>query len=106
MGTIWLPERITTKGPKYKAVVALIQNQIAEGGLEVGIKLPPVRDMAWQLQITPGTVARAYTILTDEGVLRAEVGRGTFVAEPVTSERPLNLIEIDALPHLTGGGYR
>jgi DNA-binding transcriptional MocR family regulator len=103
MGTIWAPEQISTEGPKYKAVVSLIQNQIAEGGLEIGAKLPPVRDMAWQLQITPGTVARAYTILTDEGVLRAEVGRGTFVTEPAGAERPLNLIEVDALPHQTGG---
>ena len=103
MGTIWSPERISSEGPKYKAVVSLIQNRIAEGSLEIGTKLPPVRDMAWQLQITPGTVARAYTILTDEGVLRAEVGRGTFVAEPVTAERPLNLIEVDATPHQTGG---
>jgi DNA-binding transcriptional MocR family regulator len=102
MGTIWSPDRISAEGPKYKAVVALIQSQIAEGGLEVGAKLPPVRDMAWQLKITPGTVARAYTILTDDGVLRAEVGRGTFVAD-IVAEQPLNLIEIDPVPHLTGG---
>ena len=51
------------------------------GSLKIGTKLPPVRDLAYQLSITPGTVARAYSILTDEGVLEAEVGRGTFVAE-------------------------
>ena len=38
-----------------------------------------VRELAYRLGITPGTVARAYTILTDTGVLRGEVGRGTFV---------------------------
>lgn len=35
----------------------------------------------------PGTVARAYTILTDEGLLEAEVGRGTFVAPPQAAIR-------------------
>jgi DNA-binding transcriptional MocR family regulator len=67
-------------GPKYRAVSGALRQAIEQGVLAVGDRLPPVRELAWQLQITPGTVARAYTILTDEGVLRAEVGRGTFVA--------------------------
>jgi DNA-binding transcriptional MocR family regulator len=58
-----------------------------------------VRELAYQLSITPGTVARAYGILTEEGVLEAEVGRGTFVAEkktPVPDDvwsRQLHLLE-------------
>lgn len=103
MDTISMTEALPTAGPKYKAVVTMIEEQINSGALEVGEKLPPVRDLAWQLKITPGTVARAYTILTDDGVLRAEVGRGTFVAEPVTAEKPLNLIEIDVVHHQGGG---
>ncbi|NNE52809.1 MAG: PLP-dependent aminotransferase family protein [Sulfitobacter sp.] len=109
MGTIWAPERLEGAGPKYKAVVTMIREQISSGDLSQGEKLPPVRELAWQLGITPGTVARAYTVLTDSGVLRAEVGRGTFVA-PQTAragttpgEVPLNLIEIDSVKHGTGG---
>ncbi|KIN65175.1 Transcriptional regulator, GntR family [Sulfitobacter noctilucicola] len=109
MDTIWVQDGLRETKPKYKAVVALIRDQIASGTLSVGEKLPPVRDLAWKLQITPGTVARAYTVLTDSGVLHAEVGRGTFVSDPSTGvdkeagERPLNLIEIDAVRHNTGG---
>lgn len=105
MGTILAKEMLRESKPKYKAVVAMIRDQIAAGGLTVGEKLPPVRELAWQLQITPGTVARAYTVLTDSGVLHAEVGRGTFVSDPATTidkesgELPLNLIEIDAVHH-------
>ena len=90
MDTIWQPELMDGQGPKYKAVAQSIRDGIAKGTLPVGQKLPPVRDLAWTLQITPGTVARAYTILTDEGLLEAEVGRGTFVAPPVqpASETP------------------
>ncbi len=108
MDTIWAPERLASARPKYKAVVTMIRDQIAVGGLAVGEKLPPVRDLAWKLQITPGTVARAYTVLTDSGVLHAEVGRGTFVADPKTTvdqeagERPLNLIEVDVVRHNSG----
>ncbi|MFZ5963752.1 PLP-dependent aminotransferase family protein [Thalassococcus sp. BH17M4-6] len=76
-------------GPKYRAVAGAIRGAIQDGALDIGAKLPPVRELAWALEITPGTVARAYTILTDEGALRAEVGRGTFVADPQAKARAL-----------------
>ncbi|MGC3937119.1 PLP-dependent aminotransferase family protein [Roseobacter sp. EG26] len=99
MGTIWHPELNSGDGPKYKAVVASIRNGIETGTLKVGDKLPPVRELAWQLNITPGTVARAYTILTDEGALQAEVGRGTFVARPSKTEISDAPLEVDVIPH-------
>ncbi len=82
MNTIWQPSLDGIPGPKYQAVVAMIRSAIDGNLLTVGTKLPPVRELAWQLSITPGTVARAYSILTEEGVLEAAVGRGTFVAPP------------------------
>lgn len=82
MNTIWLPEIESRNGPKYKALADAIREAVASGTLKVKQKLPPVRDLAWSLKITPGTVARAYTLLTDEGTLEAAVGRGTFVSAP------------------------
>ena len=82
MDTIWLPNISQREGPKYKALAEAIREAIAGGTLAIKQKLPPVRDLAWDLKITPGTVARAYTLLTDEGLLDAAVGRGTFVAAP------------------------
>lgn len=99
MGTIWQPERIDGRNPKYKAVVAIIRDGIETGALQIGDRLPPVRDLAWQLKITPGTVARAYTILTDEGALKAEVGRGTFISPPKKSDANNAPIEIDVIAH-------
>ena len=87
MGTIWQPTLADGQGPKYKLVALTIREGVTSGALSVGDKLPPVRELAWQLGITPGTVARAYTILTDEGLLEAEVGRGTFVAPPQAAIR-------------------
>jgi DNA-binding transcriptional MocR family regulator len=79
------PDEIATlpqsgTGPKYKRVADAIQSAIRSGDLTVGDRLPPVRELAWSLGITPGTVARAYSVLTDAGHAVAEVGRGTFVA--------------------------
>lgn len=82
MDTILELYETSTETPKYKAVAGAIRQAIAAGALAPGDKLPPVRDLAWRLGMTPGTVARAYTCLTDEGTAQAEVGRGTFVAQP------------------------
>jgi len=82
MDTIWPKDLPKSKGPKYTLVADTIRKAIENKQLEVGVKLPPVRELAYRLQITPGTVARAYSILTEEGLLQAEVGRGTFVAPP------------------------
>ncbi|MEM8593030.1 MAG: PLP-dependent aminotransferase family protein, partial [Pseudomonadota bacterium] len=81
MDTTWTEGLTFRDGPKYLVLRDAIARAVEKGLLEVGAKLPPVRELAFRLAITPGTVARAYSILTDQGVLRAEVGRGTFVAQ-------------------------
>jgi DNA-binding transcriptional MocR family regulator len=88
MGTIWQPTLSDFDGPKYKAVVAAIRADIARGVLISGDKLPPVRDLAWEIHVTPGTIARAYQEGISEGLLQARVGRGTFVAKKEDAATP------------------
>ena len=88
MGTIWRPE-LTHEGPKYLALAQALREAIRVGTLAEGAQLPPVRDLAWQIKATPGTVARAYQIVTQEGLLQATVGRGTFVAARVPRLGPV-----------------
>ena len=78
--TKWAPDVSGAGRSKYKALAEAIREGIISGQLAAGAKLPPVRELAYQIGVTPGTVARAYTMMTDEGRLTAEVGRGTFVA--------------------------
>lgn len=94
-----------SSGPKYRALAEAIRQGVARGVLEQGERLPPVRDMAWNLGITPGTAARAYTILTDERLLTAEVGRGTYVAkaEREVALLPDPFVNRDPAPHGSGG---
>ena len=82
MDTIWRPD-LGQGGPKYLALAQELRSAIRSGTLAEGAKLPPVRDLAWDIKVTPGTVARAYQIVTHEGLLQATVGRGTFVAAQV-----------------------
>lgn len=99
MDTIWTPDISKHEGPKYRAVADALRAGIADGTFSPGEKLPPVRELAWRLQITPGTVARAYTNLIDVGVLEAGVGRGTFVAKSNTLDHVEKPLEIDAIAH-------
>jgi len=78
---LWTPDLSALGGPKYQALGRALRDAVREGVLAPGVKLPPVRDLAWRLGVTPGTVARAYQAAVQEGVLEAQVGRGTFVAE-------------------------
>ncbi|GIT91763.1 GntR family transcriptional regulator [Jannaschia pagri] len=92
--------------PKYVVVESAVRAAIARGDLTPGTRLPPVRDLAWRIGVTPGTIARAYARLTDSGELEAQVGRGTFVAEPsgpAPIYREFQALEVDSTPHNTGG---
>lgn len=66
-------------GPRYRALADEIGLAVDEGRLAPGEKLPPVRDLAWRLKVTPGTVARAYRLAEQRGLLDGQIGRGTFV---------------------------
>ncbi|WP_376872917.1 PLP-dependent aminotransferase family protein [Albirhodobacter sp. R86504] len=85
-------------GPKYLTMARVLREAISMGKLEPGVRLLPVRELAWQLKITPGTVARAYQIVTQEGLLEAVVGRGTFVARSQPRLGPTQPLYEDRLP--------
>jgi DNA-binding transcriptional regulator YhcF (GntR family) len=81
----------------YEQIVAQVQEAVATGGLGPGDRLPTVRQLADELDIAPGTVARAYAELERLGVVVTEGARGTRVAprKPSTMsqvERPETLI--------------
>lgn len=78
--TIWTPDLSNYPGPKYLGLSRALRDAIRHGHLAEGAQLPTVRDLAWAVGVTPGTVSRAYQLATQEGLLAATVGRGTFVA--------------------------
>ena len=79
MSTKWT-DAINLKGrSKYTALADELRNLIFSAELKPAQKLPPVRELAFQLSVTPGTVARAYKLLIEEGRCEAIIGRGTFV---------------------------
>ena len=99
--TKWTPKLSSATRSKYEALASAIRDGVADGQLGPGAQLPPVRDLAYRIGVTPGTVARAYRLLVDDRVLVAGVGRGTFVADR-PSHVPVGLSsDLAQMPSLT-----
>jgi DNA-binding transcriptional MocR family regulator len=79
--TNWIPDLSPYKGPKYLAIADAIGAAILSGGLPVGSKLPPQRNLAYDIGVTLGTVTRGYREAERRGLVGGEVGRGTYVLE-------------------------
>jgi len=76
--------------PITNQIVEQIQHQLATGHLKPGDQLPTVRALALELRVNFNTVARAYRILDEAGIISTQQGRGTFILEqppPDTSNR-------------------
>jgi DNA-binding transcriptional MocR family regulator len=79
MMTNWLPDMSQGSGPLYVRLAERIEEAIVQGALPTGTKLPPQRDLAFDIGVTIGTVGRAYALVRERGLVSGEVGRGTFV---------------------------
>jgi molybdate-binding protein/DNA-binding transcriptional regulator YhcF (GntR family) len=67
--------------PLYKRIAEAVQQQILSGSLNVGDRLPSVREMAKEWNCTIGTVQRAYRELARQGILTSRSGQGTIVVD-------------------------
>jgi GntR family transcriptional regulator len=66
--------------PPFEQLRAQIAALIEGGELEQGHQLPPIRQLANDLGVAPGTVARAYRELEAAGLVESNGRRGTRVA--------------------------
>ncbi|HSF26217.1 MAG TPA: GntR family transcriptional regulator [Actinomycetes bacterium] len=68
--------------PPYEQIRTQVVALVESGGLTVGARLPTVRQLAIELGVAPGTVAKAYRELETAGVVITKGRHGTLVAEP------------------------
>ena len=101
----WIPAAHSeSSAPRYRAIAAALAADIASGELPAGAQLPTQRALADRLGVTVGTVSRAYQEVARLGLVRGEVGRGSFVqSEPappasfaISDEERPGLIDLSA----------
>ena len=86
--------------PIYVQIMEQIRKMVASGELQTGDQLPTVRQLATDLRINWNTVARAYKLLDEAGLISTQQGRGTYIWEAPTEETTAQLRQ-QALDGLT-----
>jgi GntR family transcriptional regulator len=66
--------------PPYEQLRSQVATMIAGGSLPPGQRLPTIRQLAADLGLAGGTVARAYRELERDGLIASRGRKGTFVA--------------------------
>ncbi len=70
---------LTSKVPIYVQIIDQVKHMIATGVLRPDDQLPTVRQLATDLRVNFNTIARAYRMLDDEGLISTQHGRGTYI---------------------------
>ncbi len=96
----WSPRLAEIDGPLHERLAAALADDVAEGRVEVGARLPAHRDLAWRLGVGIGTVTRAYGVLERRGLVRSERGRGMFVAGGEMRSRTRVDLSVNAPPQV------
>jgi GntR family transcriptional regulator len=87
--------------PIYVQIVERIKEMIASGRIEPGDQLPTVRTLAQELRVNFNTIARAYRILDEVGIISTQQGRGTYIMEmpPPEVSESIRRKALEALIH-------
>ena len=67
--------------PLFVQIAERLADQIADGGLVEGERVPSTNELATFYRINPATAAKGLNVMIDEGLLEKRRGIGMFVAE-------------------------
>jgi GntR family transcriptional regulator / MocR family aminotransferase len=82
---LMLPQRDPGQ-PAYRWLYAALRDEILEGRLRPGARLPGSRDLGRQYGLSRGTIVNAFEQLRAEGYVAGSVGSGTFVSKILPDE--------------------
>jgi DNA-binding GntR family transcriptional regulator len=94
-----LPETIDRDSyePAYAQLANILRRQVAAGVFLPGDQLPSEAMLCETYQVSPMTVRRTINLLSEEGVVRAIQGRGTFVSALELGRAAFGLHELQEL---------
>ena len=84
--------------PPYEQLRQQVSALVLAGALAPGTRLPAIRQLATDLGVAGGTVARAYRELESDGVVTTHGRHGTVVASPPPHASPAPEL-LDAAHH-------
>ena len=67
--------------PVYEQVREQVVRMVAAGTLQPGTQLPTIRQLAADLGLAKGTIAKAYELLESDAVIATRGRKGSFVRE-------------------------
>lgn len=68
--------------PRYYQLKLILEKRIQSGEFQPGDQFPTDDELCAEYNLSRGTVRRAVDMLVEEGRLRREQGRGTFITSP------------------------
>lgn len=84
----------------YVRLAREIRNEIEEGRLLPGQRMPTVKDMCLKSGLSAGTVRQAYGLLQTQGLIELTPGRGTYVSVPKENGKSRKSLAIEAIDNL------
>ncbi len=90
--------------PLYRQLHERIRSAIMGGSMVHGERIPPTRELAQSIGLNRATITAAFDLLESEGLIRREVGRGSFVIG--TPIRESALLEPPAAPIISFSASR
>jgi GntR family transcriptional regulator len=82
--------------PVYEQIRSQIAAMAESNALPAGTQLPSVRQLAKDLGIAPGTVAKAYQALDESGIASAHRRHGTVISDRATMSKPDRVAQLRA----------
>ena len=81
----------TSGVPLYRQLHLQIRQQVLDGRLAAGTRLPSTRTLIRELEVSRITIVNAFEQLCTEGFLRSRVGDGTYVGDEWRAQHPSQL---------------
>lgn len=81
----------TSHIPKYAQIADIFRQRIARGAWSRGQRLPANEELAAEFGVSRVTIRQAVDLLTRDGLLEAQQGRGTFITGSVPQDRWLRV---------------
>lgn len=100
----WRPKIERGKKALYLMIAEQLENDIKQGVILPGTKLPPQRELADFLDVNVSTVSKAFKQCELKGLLTSTIGSGTFVSYDATTnsyimpgKKDLEMIEMASI---------